>query len=72
MKRQKRIAAGAESGMNTQSFPWRALNSKQHFTQPPAHYTEASSGQDAGGAGHRPSEYVCTDDHNDPLPDDIL
>ncbi|MFR5733132.1 MAG: hypothetical protein ACLUD2_15425 [Clostridium sp.] len=41
------------------------LRASQHFTQPPAHYTEASLVKAHGGAGHRTSQYLRADDHDD-------
>ena len=36
---------------------------KQHFTQPPAHYTEASLCKGAGRIGNWPSFHICAHDY---------
>ena len=43
-------------------FPLSELKQSQHFTQPPAHYTEASLVKAMEGAGYWTSEYLCADD----------
>ncbi len=35
-----------------------SVEAEQHFTQPPPRFTEASSGQAAGGVGHRPTIHL--------------
>ena len=39
----------------------KELKPEQHFTQPPAHYTEASLVKTTGRTGNRTSEYLCAD-----------
>ena len=45
--------------MEKGSASGKKLEPSQHFTQPPAHYTEASLCKGAGGAGDRTSQYLC-------------
>ena len=62
--KEKKIFAAAETrGSELQKIK---IEPKQHFTQPPPRYTEARSGEDIGGAGDRPSEYVRANTGNHP------
>ena len=55
------LSQSLEKGME---LKLKELKSEQHFTQPPAHYTEASL-EDYGGAGNRTPEHSMPYDHND-------
>ncbi len=44
------------------------LDPTQHFTQPPPRFTEASAGEGAGAAGHRPAQHVREHHPDDPGP----
>ena len=59
------LSQSLEKGMKLQLTE---LKPEQHFTQPPAHYTEASLVKDTGRTGNWTSEYLCSDDHHDHQP----
>ena len=58
-KRKKQVIGAIESGMELKLAD---LQPSQHFTQPPAHYTEASLVKAMEEQGST-SKYLCTYDH---------
>ena len=63
-KEEENVLSGALSTESVLDFV--KFEPKQHFTQPPAHYTEASLVAGAGGAWNRASQYLCADHNHNP------
>ena len=51
--------------MRMQKLSKESFETKQHFTQPPAHYTEAALVKTLEELGIGRLQYLCADDHHD-------
>ena len=64
-KQEDKVLPDIDKG---QELTLESLEPVQHFTKPVGRFTEASSGQGTGEAGHRPALNLCLNHLDDPGP----